>query len=405
MEHIVIIGTGQGGFQVAASLRQQGFEGRVTLIGDEPELPYQRPPLSKEFLKEGDAARLLLRPAGFYQQNRIEVIISARVNAIDRAAMTIETAHGQRIGYDHLVLATGSRNRVPPIQGLDRAGVLALRDIADAENIRHRAEKMQHALVIGGGFIGLEFTAFARMRGIKVTVIEGADRLMGRAVSPATSQYFLDAHSALGAKVVLGQFAESINVVGGLSEVILKDGSAHSGDAVILAAGVVANDEVAGAAGLAINDGIVVDDLMRSSDPNISALGDCCRFVEPISGLSARLESVQAATDQARTIAARLTGKPAPYAAVPWFWSNQGDLRLQIAGYGPDADDWHVEQADDKLTVFGFAGGRLAAVETVNNAGIHMATRKLFATQGRVPRDLLKSNGYDLKAMLASPTK
>lgn len=402
MERIVVIGTGQGGFQLAASLRQEGFAGRITLIGEEPGLPYQRPPLSKDYLKDGNDARLLLRPPDFYEQQRIEIIGSTRVTGIDRAAMEVETGDGVRIAYDQLVLATGSRNRNPPITGLDRPGVLALRTLSDARILRDRVEHMRRAVVIGGGLIGLEFAAVARARGIEVTIVEGADRLMGRAVAPATSRHFLDVHRGWGSSVHLGQFAEAVTDAKGSLAVRLGDGSEVSGDTVVLAAGVAANDAIARDAGLTTDDGIVVDDLLRSSDPHISALGDCCRFVEPISGVAARLESVQAATDHARTITARLVGRPKPYGAVPWFWSNQGDRKLQIAGYAPDADDWHVVEADGRLTVFSFAGDRLAAVETVGNAGAHMAARRLLASAGRVPRKLLAAADYDLKAVMTA---
>ncbi|SIS56395.1 NAD(P)/FAD-dependent oxidoreductase [Paracoccus saliphilus] len=402
MERVVVIGTGQGGFQLAASLRQEGFSGRITLIGEEPGLPYQRPPLSKDYLKDGNDARLLLRAPDFYEQQRIEIIGSTRVAGIDRAAMEVETGEGARIAYDHLVLATGSRNRIPPILGLDRPDVLALRTLSDARALRDRVEQMRRVVVIGGGFIGLEFAAVARACGIEVVVVEGADRLMGRAVAPMISRHFLDAHSDWGSSVHLGQFAEAVTDAKGSLAVRLGDGSEVSGDTVVLAAGVIANDSIAEDAGLTTDDGIVVDDLLHSSDPDISALGDCCRFVEPVSGVAARLESVQAATDHARTIAARLVGRPKPYGAVPWFWSNQGDRKLQIAGYAPDADDWHVAEADGKLAVFCFAGDRLAAVETVGNAGAHMAARRLLASEGRVPRKVLEAVGYDLKAVMAA---
>ena len=398
MEHVVVIGTGQGAYQLAASLRQQGYQGQITLVGDEPALPYQRPPLSKDYLSHGDTDRLALRRASFYDDQNITVRPSTRISAIDRTAMTIETESGEHISYDHLVLATGSRNRRPPIAGLDGPNVLALRTLADAADLRKRLEQMQRVTVIGGGFIGLEFSAVAAKRGIAVTVVEGAPRLMARAVSPATSAQFLTAHQSWGATVILGQFASRIEG----ADVTLADGTTIAGDTVIAAAGVVANDELAQDAGLATEDGVIVDAHLSTSDPDISALGDCCRFPEPMSGTLARLESVQAATDHARTIAARLLGQPAPYTAVPWFWSNQADLKLQIAGFAPTIDYWHtVAGPDGKLAVFGYIADALAVVETINQAGLHMAARKLLTNRGRITRTEVEAAGYDVKVLAA----
>jgi 3-phenylpropionate/trans-cinnamate dioxygenase ferredoxin reductase subunit len=273
---------------------------------------------------------------------------------------------------------------------------LTLRTLADAATLRGRLERMQRVTVIGGGFIGLEFSAVAAKRGIAVTVVEGAPRLMARSVSPATSAQFLAAHQSWGTTVILGQFASRIDG----ADVVLADGSTIAGDTVIAAAGVVANDELAREAGLPTGDGVIVDAHLSTSDPNISALGDCCRFPVPLSGTPARLESVQAATDHARTIADRLLGQPAPYTAVPWFWSNQADRKLQIAGFAPTIDDWHtIPGPNGKLAVFGYTADALAVVETVNQAGLHIAARKLLATCGRVARTAVEAAGYNLRAL------
>jgi 3-phenylpropionate/trans-cinnamate dioxygenase ferredoxin reductase subunit len=392
MERVVIVGAGQGGLQAAASLRQDGFAGPITLIGDEPGLPYQRPPLSKAYMKDGDPGRLLLKPAAFYDTNAIDYRAPTRAVAIDRAAGRVETDEGGAHAYDHLILATGSRNAVPPIAGLEGSDVLGLRTLADADMLRGRLAAAATAVVIGGGFIGLEFAAVARGAGLDVTVLEAADRLMGRVVSPEISAHFLAAHQAMGTRVLLGARAEAVEP----DAVVLAGGERVPGELIVLAAGVRPNVELAEAAGLAVANGVVVDPRLLTGDPAVSALGDCAAFPTP-EGRLVRLESVQAAVDHARHIARRLTlGDAAPYAAPPWFWSDQGDLKLQIAGLTHGADRRVVAPADaGKLVVLNLVGDRLVAVETVNAPAPHMATRRLLAgpppTLGEI-----EAAGFDL---------
>lgn len=398
MERVVIVGTGQGGFQAAASLRQEGFAGEVVLIGEEPGLPYQRPPLSKAYMADGDADRLLLKPASFYERSAIVLRDRTRATAIDRAARTVTTSDGTAHPYDHLILATGARTFRPPIPGQEADGVLELRTLADAASLRARLERTRHAIVIGGGFIGLEFAAMARAAGVGVTVIEAAPRLMGRALSPAMSEFFLDAHRAMGTEVLLGAGARRIEAADGkVTGVDTADIRVVAGDLVLIATGVRPNVELAEAAGLTVENGIVVDAALRTSDPSISALGDCCSFPLP-DGARVRLESVQAAVDHARHIARRLVkGEDAAYAAVPWFWSDQGKLKLQIAGLGTGADEaQRVPQPGGEPVVLLYRAGRLVAVETVNAPGQHMAARRLIGT----PKSAIESAGYDLKAAL-----
>ncbi|MCI4663943.1 MAG: FAD-dependent oxidoreductase [Neomegalonema sp.] len=402
IERVVIVGAGQGGFQAAASLRQEKFDGAITLIGDERGLPYQRPPLSKAYLKDGDAAKLALRPAAFYETNAITYVDGVKVARIDRKAQVAHAENGATFPYDHLIIATGSRNRVPPIENLGLDGVLTLRTLADAEFLRRRAPTIKHAIVVGGGFIGLEFAAVARAQGIEVTLIEGMDRLMARAVSPAISDHFKAAHEQWGARLVFGQFVSALlnDGEGRVAGVRLANGAELPADAVLVAAGVQPNDELAADAGLAVQNGVVVDAFLRSSDPMISALGDCCAFPEPLTGAQVRLESVQAATDHARTIAKRLTGAPAPYSAAPWFWSDQGDRKLQIAGLGGGADSCEVREfGDSKLAVYCFKDDRLICVETVNAAAEHMSGRKILNAGTRVTRDDLEQCDYDLRSL------
>lgn len=400
MKRIVIVGTGQGGFQAAASLRQDGFEGEILLLGDEPGFPYQRPPLSKAYMADGDGERLLLKPAGFYARAGITFADRTRVTAIDRAAREVVTEAGARHGYDHLILATGARNLRPPIPGQEADGVLELRTLADAARLRARLAGARQAIVIGGGFIGLEFAAMARTAGVSVTVLEAAPRLMGRALSPEMSAYFHDAHRAMGTEVCLGAAARRIGSEGGrVTGVDTADGRIVPGDLVLVACGVRPNVELAAAAGLPVDNGIVVDAELRTSDPAISALGDAANFPLP-DGSRVRLESVQAAVDHARHIARRLmTGEAGAYAAVPWFWSDQGKLKLQIAGLGTGTDDVVVvPQPDGAPMTLLFRADRLRAVETVNAPGQHMAARRLLDT----PREVIEAAGHDLRAALKS---
>jgi len=399
MQRIVIIGTGQGGQQMAASLRQEGFQGEILMLGEEPGLPYQRPPLSKAYMANGNAAALLLKPASFYERSAIVLRDGVRVAAIDRAAREVVTGDGARHPYDHLVIATGARNAPPPIPGLDAPGVVELRNLADAERIRRRLAATRHAVVVGGGFIGLEFAAMARAAGVAVTVVEAAPRLMSRALSPEMADWFLTLHREMGSQVLLDAPVAGVlaGADGRASGVVLADGREVSGDLVLMATGVRPNSELAEAAGLACANGILVDATLATADPAISALGDVATFPGPL-GRPVRLESVQAAVDHARHIARRLVGgASAPYAAVPWFWSDQGKAKLQIAGLLTGADRTVVlPQPEAAPVVLLFRDSRLAAVETVNAAGIHMAARRMIGC----PLAQLEAHGFDLRAAM-----
>ncbi|MFV0383952.1 NAD(P)/FAD-dependent oxidoreductase [Paracoccus sp. (in: a-proteobacteria)] len=373
---VVIVGAGQGGLQVAASLRQSGFAGEVTLIGTEPGLPYQRPPLSKAYMQDGKADGLILRAAEFFEGKQIRYLPETTVTAIDRVAARIATSAGE-LPFGHLILATGASNLRPPIPGLERA--LDLRTLADAEKLRGKIHEKRRFAVIGGGFIGLEFAAVARKFGHEVIVAEASPRLMGRAVSPWMSELFLQKHRDLGCTVILGDPVSAVDERG----IALVGGDHIAADEVLLAAGVRPNVDLAAAAGLDCANGVTVDGQLVTSDPAISALGDCASFPDSRTGRMIRLESVQAATDHARHIAARLTGKaPGAYAALPWFWSDQADYKLQIAGLAQPEDR---AEAVAEHVVFRFdAADHLTAVETVNNARVHMKTRKLLSSNDAV---------------------
>ena len=380
MSGVVIIGAGHAGVQAAASLRDEGYQRPIRLLSAEAELPYQRPPLSKAFLKgQMDLAGLPLKAQQFFDEQEIGLALGLAATRIDRGGHVVELSNGEAIPYDHLILATGARARPLRAPGLDLAGVHVLRTIRDAALLKEEMSRARRLVVVGAGFIGLEAAATACALGLEVMVVEIAERPMGRAVSPATSAFFEAAHRGFGARFRFGAGLAALHGSGRVSEAELSDGTRLPADLVLVGVGVVAEDALASSAGLDCGDGVLVDDLLVSSDPAISAVGDCARFF--YQGARTRLESVQNATDQARCVARRLTGSPEAYASLPWFWSDQGDLKLQIAGLSTGVDRWIARGGikDRALTVFGFAGEKLKAVETVNRGADHMAARRLLA--------------------------
>ena len=395
---IVIIGSGQGGLQMAASLRQEGHKGPLTLIGEEPGLPYQRPPLSKAYMADGNAGALTLKPDHFFEKQGVDLIHGTRATKVDRALRQVMLTDGRSIPYDLLVLATGTSNFLPPIPGIDSPGALGLRTLQDAERLRAAMAGASHAVVVGGGFIGLEFAAMARKTGLPVTVVEAAPRLMARAISAPMSAAFAEKHRAMGTDLRLNALAAEITLdaQGHARGVRLKDGTEIAGDLILIATGVRPNIELAAEAGLDLANGVAVDGCLRSSDPAIFALGDVCAF--PMEGAQVRLESVQAAVDHARHIArVVMKGETGAYAALPWFWSDQADWKLQIAGLSTGSDEvLALPRADAPPLVLHLRDGHLLAVESVNDAGSHMAGRNLVGS----PRALLEEAGFDLKEAL-----
>lgn len=403
---IVVVGAGQSGFQVAASLRDNGHRGRIVLIGEEPGLPYQRPPLSKAYLTgKADEAALRLRSESFYAERGIELRAAERAVAIDRVSRRVCLGSGAELAYGHLVLATGSRNRPLPVPGAELDGVFQLRTLADAEALRSRLAGLRRAVVVGAGFIGLEFAAVAASLGIAVTVLEARSRPMSRMVSGAVSDFFGDAHAGMGVRLEFGAVATRIlRSAGRATGVETADGREVAAELVLVGIGVVPNDELAAAAGLAVSDGVVVDAHLRTSDPRISAIGDCARFPDPVSGGLVRLESVQNGVDQARCVAARLCGGLERYAAVPWFWSDQGPYKLQIAGLG-DGSDGSVlrgKPSSGAFSVFRYRDDRLVSVESVNRPADHMLARRLLASGTPLPPEHAADLSVDLKALWAA---
>jgi 3-phenylpropionate/trans-cinnamate dioxygenase ferredoxin reductase subunit len=399
---VAIIGAGQAGFQAAASLRDTGFAGRVVLIGDEPVVPYQRPPLSKSYLAgQSGVDDLWLRPAEFYAKQQIDLFYGDPVTAIDREQRRVVLASGVEFSWDHLVFASGAGCRPLAVPGAELDGVLALRTLADADALRQRLNEAREVVVIGAGFIGLEFAAVALARGTMVHIIEVTRQPMGRVVSEPVSRFFTEAHIGWGAEVALGTGVVRILGAGGrVIGVETTDGRRIPADLVLICIGVIPNAELARNAGLAVDDGVVVDEYLVTSDPAISAIGDCANFPTPFAPVRVRLESVQNAVDQGRCIADRLAGRPAPYQKVPWFWSDQGNLKLQIAGItiGHDTSVLRGDPADRNFSVFCFRGGRLIGVESVNRTADHVIARRLLAGDPLLSPEQAADEGFDLRA-------
>jgi 3-phenylpropionate/trans-cinnamate dioxygenase ferredoxin reductase component len=401
---VLIVGAGHAGYQVAASLRQHGFGERICLINDEAHLPYQRPPLSKAYLKgEGRPDSLMFRPDKFYRDQNIE-LIADRALFIDRAAQRLVLASGAFMDYGHLVLATGARNRLLDLPNANLPEVRYLRILDESEALRQRIGSARHVAVIGAGFIGLEFAATARAKGLEVDVIELGSRVMARAVTAEISEYFQERHTSAGIRIHLGVQATSIESAGEkIAGISLSDGRHIPVDLVVVGVGVLPNVELASEAGLPVASGIIVDEHLLTADPNISAIGDCALFASPRFGGSLRLESVQNATDQARCVAARLTGNAKIYDGLPWFWSDQGDDKLQIAGLTTGYDQVVVrgDQKARSFSAFCYKAGQLVGIESVNRAADHVFGRKILGVNRSIGPEQAGDLSFDLKAALA----
>src|SRR5215472_5909802 len=401
---VLIVGAGHAGFQVAASLRQHGFAEPVYLINDEAHLPYQRPPLSIAYLKgSGGPDTLMFRPDKFYHDQKV-ALISDRAAVIDRAQKQLHLASGRSLDYGHLVLATGARNRLIDIPNANLPDVRYLRILDDSEDLRKRIAASKRVVVIGAGFIGLEFAATARIKGLEVDVLELASRVMARAVTAEVSDYFQKRHAEAGVRIHLGVMATSIEADGDkITGVSLSDGRHIPADLVVVGVGVLPNVELAKEAGLATASGIIVNKHLLTADPNISAIGDCALFESPRFGGALRLESVQNATDQAKCVAARLTGDDKIYDGQPWFWSDQGDNKLQIARLttGYNRVVLRGDPAQKAFSAFCYRQGKLVGIESVNRAGDHMFGRRLLGMERSIAPEKAADTTFDLKGALA----
>ncbi|MCB1482602.1 MAG: FAD-dependent oxidoreductase [Rhodobiaceae bacterium] len=399
---IVILGGSHAGAQAAASLRDEGYDGKLVLVSAEPHIPYHRPPLSKAYLKS-DAAPQELRPESFYSGRNVELELGVTAERIDLKGGRIELAGGRTVAFDGLVYATGSRVRRLDIPGSGLSGIHYLKTLDDAVALKAALSKAERVVVVGGGFIGLEVAATACLLGCEVTVLELADRLMGRAVAPEISGHFLNAHRTRGADIRLNTGIASFNGSSGrLESIETATGETIGADLAVVGVGVIANDELAGEAGLETANGVVVSAELATSDPRIVAAGDCVRFVHAASGHSVRLESVQNANDQARMATKTLLGKGAPYSDTPWFWSDQGDDKLQMAGLAFDVDRRVVRgtAGEGKFSVFHYAGEQLVSVDSVNAPGDHMLARRMLAAGVSPKPEEAADLSADLKSMV-----
>jgi 3-phenylpropionate/trans-cinnamate dioxygenase ferredoxin reductase subunit len=403
-KRVVIAGAGHAAGQVVASLRQHKFDGQIVLVGDEPYLPYQRPPLSKKFLS-GDlqAERLYVKPESFYDDPAISLQLDTPIAAIDREAKCLRIEDGDDVGYDKLVIATGSRVRRLPIEGAELKGVHYLRNIADVDGIRDGMDAGKKLVIVGAGYIGLEVAAVAQQAGLHVTVIEMADRVMSRVVSPETSDFYQIEHTSQGVRFRLSTGVSSLNGKKRVKSVSTSEGEDIPADLVIIGVGIQPNTELATNAGLDVDNGIVVDDHCRTGDPNIFAVGDCTSHPNAIYDRRLRLESVHNAVEQAKTAAANICGQDVAYAQVPWFWSDQYDLKLQIAGLSEGYDDVVIRgnPAERSFSCLYLRDGRLIAVDAINAPRDFVQSKPLIADRAEIEKEKLADPATPLKDMAA----
>ena len=404
---IAIIGGGQAGGEAATLLRQNRFEGRIVLIGEEEHLPYMRPPLSKAFLaREIGKDALIYKAAVAYEKARVEMRLGARVTAIDRRAKTLVIKGRAALHYDKLVIATGGRARELPVAGAGLRNIFYLRTIADVEALQPLMEATRRLVIVGGGYIGLEAAAVAVQRGLAVTVLEAAPRVLARVTAPDLSKFYERIHREAGVDsrtgVTVGGFTAG-GEDGGVNAVACAGGQSFAADFVLIGIGLVPNMELAERAGLKVDDGIVVDEASRSSDPDIYAIGDCAMHAHHgFLRRKIRLESVPNALEQARVAAASITGRPIPAAAAPWFWSDQYDLKLQMVGFSDGYEELAIRGSMETSSFIAFylKEGRVIAADSVNRLGEFMAAKRIVGERMEIPPTRLADESVPLKSLL-----
>ncbi|MCG7623927.1 NAD(P)/FAD-dependent oxidoreductase [Epibacterium sp. Ofav1-8] len=401
MTHIAVIGAGQAGASLVAKLRNSGFDGDITLIGAEEALPYQRPPLSKAYLLgEMELERLFLRPESFYAEQNITLRLGTRVDAIDTASKEIHIGN-EVIAYDQLALTTGSHpRRLPASIGGDLDGVFVVRDLKDVDAMAPHVREGARALIVGGGYIGLEAAAVCAKRGVSVTLVEMADRILQRVAAPETSEYFRQLHGDHGVAIREGIGLNHLEgEAGKVTRAVLSDGSTLDVDFVVVGVGIAPAAELAEAAGIEIENGIRTDEFGRTSDPSVWAAGDCASF--PYKGQRIRLESVPNAIDQAEVVAQNMLGAEKTYVATPWFWSDQYDVKLQIAGLNSGYDTVVTRQGEGRQVSFWYyQGDQLVAVDAMNDPRAYMVAKRLIEAGKTADKATVSNPEADLKPLL-----
>jgi len=401
-DQLIIAGGGQAAAQTAISLRSAGYDGRISLIGDEPGLPYQRPPLSKRYLSgEMEASRLLLKPEDYYRSNDIELITSTRVDAIDPGANKITTSNSDQLTYTQLLLATGSEPHRLPVPGIELKCVHYLRQIADVDSIRQKFVPGKKLLIVGAGYIGLEVAAVAVRAGLEVTVLETQTRVMARSVCTQVADFYADCHRQAGVNLQLGAALSALHGDGCVRSAETTVGERFDCDLVIVGIGVRPRTDLAELAGLVTANGIEVDSGCRTSAPDIFAAGDCASYPHPWLGRHVRLESVQSAIEQGKAAAASICGQDQPFAAVPWFWSDQYEFKLQIAGLADNYDETVLrgKPEDGQFSVFYLSDGRVVAVDAVYDPRNFILARNRLAENPAWPAEAIADLSVDLSAL------
>lgn len=401
----VVIGASHAGCHIAEAVRKSGWEGRILLIGEESYLPYNRPPLSKDFLAgKKEINNILIKPEKVYEKLDIEVMLDAEVERIDREQQQVILKGGEAIKYDKLGIATGARVRKLPIPGSELPGVCYLRDAKDVLGIKNYVGEGKHAVILGAGYIGLETAAALRKLGMEVTVLEMMPRILQRVTSPVISEFYNRVHTEEGVNIVTDVAVTEITGTDTVSAVKCKDGTEYPADLVVIGAGILPNTEMAEACGLKVDNGIVVNEYAVTSDPNIVAAGDCVWHSNPIYGRWMRLESVQNAHDQGKIAGASICGVENEYSELPWFWSEQYDLRLQIAGLSQGFDDVVIRGTTEEgrsFAAFYFEGDKLLAVDAVNMPVAFMMGKQLLLKGIKVDKDKVRDLDVNLKTLLA----
>ncbi len=403
MDKIVIAGAGQAAIQSAVSLRKFGYEGSITIIGEESHPPYQRPPLSKDYLLgKTQLDRVHLKKETFYEENKIELIINTRVESIDRKRKTVSLSNKENLDYGKLIIAAGSRVRKLDVPGVDKNGIHYLRGLDDANALKENLKEGKKLVIVGAGYIGLEVAAVAASLKIETSVIDIADRVMSRTVDPLISDYYHSLHENNGVNIHLKHGLKSITGKGNVEKVFCTNNLELDADIVVIGAGVIPNDELALTAGLTCENGIVVNEFGQTEDKNIYACGDCTNHPNKILGRKLRLESVHNAMEQSKAVASSIMGLKEPYNQVPWFWSDQYDHKLQIVGLSGDHDEviMRGSKSEQSFLLFYLKDKEIIAVNAINSSKEFLISKKLVANKVRISSDIISDQSSNLNELL-----